>query len=418
MLRNPIFDIENWREIGQTLARNKTRTFLTAFGIFWGTAMLAMLWGGASGLQGMMLRNFQGFSTNLGGMIPNRTSISYKGFNKGMTWSVTMSDVENVRKVAPYIDKLSAITQNSATAKYDTNSSSGSTMGVESEYFQIIEPVIYAGRVLDASDISLKRKVAVLGKRRAEELFGMDYMNAVGKFINDNGVYFKVIGVAGQNTDATFGTKIDDAIIIPSTVQKQAFNTGNNVGYFIYTVPSGHRPRDNFKYITRVLCAAHPIHPNDDNAIYQLDISEQFEKVDMLFFGISLLALFVGAGTLLAGIIGVGNIMWIIVKERTHEIGIRRAIGAKPSDIIVQILSESMVLTTIAGLAGITFATLALAVIDMATADPLRGTAGFQLMPHHAGFIFVTFFVLGTVAGIIPAFKAMKIKPIEAINDK
>jgi putative ABC transport system permease protein len=418
MFKNPIFDIENWREIGQTLSRNKTRTFLTAFGIFWGTAMLAMLIGGASGLKGLMSRNFNGFSTNLSAMIPSRTTISYKGFNKGMTWSLNSTDIDNIRRTAPYIEYASPITSIYATAKYKTNSSTGATMGVESDYFKIITPKIYAGRILDANDVKQMHKVAVVGKRRAEELFGSDYRSAIGEYINDNGIYFKVVGIAGQTAEAQIGGKIDDAIILPATVQKQAFNIGDNYGYFIYTAPSGHKPKENFKYITRAICANHPISPDDSSAIYQMDISEQFEQVENVFLGIQLLAIFVGLGTLFAGIIGVGNIMWIIVKERTHEIGIRRALGAKPSDIIVQILSESMVLTTIAGMFGIAFAILVLAVAEQLLTDPIKGSAGFNLLPQQAIAIFITFIILGTAAGIIPAVKAMKIKPIEAINDK
>ena len=149
-----------------------------------------------------------------------------------------------------------------------------------------------------------------------------------------------------------------------------------------------------------------------------MNMAEAFRMVDNLFLGVSLLALFVGAGTLIAGIIGVGNIMWIIVKERTQEIGIRRAIGAKPRDIVVQILSEGMVLTAIAGTAGICFATLVLTIVDKVTYDEWLGSAHFQLQFSHAVTIMIVFLVLGTAAGLIPAIKAMRIKPIEAMRDK
>ncbi len=162
----------------------------------------------------------------------------------------------------------------------------------------------------------------------------------------------------------------------------------------------------------------HPISPDDDKAMWFLDISEQFEMVDNLFMGISLLALFVGAGTLLAGVIGVGNIMWIIVKERTREIGIRRAIGAKPSDIIAQILTESMTLTAVSGVTGVCFAVGALALTEKLTYDPILGSAHFDLAMADAAGIVVAFLILGTLAGIIPALKAMRIKPVEALNDK
>ncbi len=176
--------------------------------------------------------------------------------------------------------------------------------------------------------------------------------------------------------------------------------------------PSSLQPR-----IERILRNNHPIHPDDHNAIWFFDVSEKFQMVDNLFMGITVLALFVGVGTLLAGIIGVGNIMWVIVKERTQEIGIRRAIGAKPRDIIVQILSEGVVMTIVAGIAGICFATLVLAVAQHLTANEIS-VPRFQLAFSEAMTIMATFVILGTAAGLIPSIKAMRIKPIEAMNDK
>lgn len=180
-MKNPIFDIDNWREIGAILARNKTRTFLTAFGIFWGTAMLAMLWGGASGLEGMMKRNFQGFATNLGGVFPNRTTKPYKGFNKGLSWSLDDNDVTYFRRVCPYLEYSSTLTFNVASMTYKDKTNAGQVQGVEGDYFKMQIPIIYEGRALNSSDVSGYRKVAVIGKNVADELFGND--SAVGKFI-------------------------------------------------------------------------------------------------------------------------------------------------------------------------------------------------------------------------------------------
>ena len=167
----------------------------------------------------------------------------------------------------------------------------------------------------------------------------------------------------------------------------------------------------------RLMYSRHSIAPDDERAMEVFDISEKFEMVDNLFKGVSLLAMFIGLSTLLAGIIGIGNIMWVIVKERTQEIGIRRAIGAKPRDIIVQILSEGMMLTAVAGVAGICFAAMALGITQTLTANEIS-TPQFQMNLYQALVIMVTFAVLGTLAGLIPATKAMKIKPIEALNDK
>jgi putative ABC transport system permease protein len=270
--------------------------------------------------------------------------------------------------------------------------------------------------VLNISDEAQIKKVAVVGKNVAAELFGTE--SPVGKYISINGVYFLVIGVARQTTEVSIGSKIDDSVILPSTTLRRAYNKGIDIDGFIYTAKSGHSPKEIEPIIRKAASTFHPIDPTDKDAMFFMDISENFSMVENLFLGISLLAIFVGVGTLLAGIIGIGNIMWIIVKERTQEIGIRRAIGAKPRDIIAQVLSESMVLTAIAGLAGICFAVLVLVIAEHLTYDPILGSANFQLSFTKALGIMAVFLILGTIAGVVSAIKAMKIKPIEALNDK
>lgn len=415
-MKTSLFDLENWREIGATLARNKTRTFLTAFGIFWGTAMLAMLFGGARGFEGVMKRNFAGLSTNLGGVFPNRRTMPYKGFNKGSGWNMTSRDVELIRQLAPAIEYSSEINNKSVTASYGSNTKASSIAGVDGDYVKINLPVISDGRFLNETDVSQQRKVAVIGKNMATSLFGNE--SPVGKYVNLDGIYFLVVGVASQLSDAQVGVRIDDSFLLPSTTMRQAYNWGNTVGYFIYTAPEGHSPSENEATIRRILSSQHSISPDDKNAIEFMDLSEMFEMINNLFLGISLLALFVGFGSLFAGVIGVGNIMWIVVKERTQEFGIRRAIGAKPLDITIQVLSESILLTIVAGTLGVCFGALVLGIADKVTFDPVLGHAGFELPFKTALIIVATFFILGSAAGTIPAFRAMKIKPIEAINDK
>ena len=415
-MKLPIFDSDNWREIFATLSRNKTRTFLTAFGIFWGTAMLGLLWGGADGLQGMLMRNFNGFATNMGATFGGRTTKSYRGFNKGTTWNLNSTDVALIRHYATDIDLSSTMLQLNGTFKYGTKSKSGMVQGVESDFFSIQVPLLVSGRLINASDCDKHLKVAVIGSNVADELFGGK--SPLGAYIEISGIYFKVIGVARQKSDASIGGRLDDGVIVPGPTMQTAYNIGNNIGVFLYTAREGKTPSDIQPVIKAAVRKNHPIDPTDEDAFWFMDISEQFKMVENLFLGVKILALFVGFGTLLAGVIGVGNIMWIIVKERTQEIGIRRAIGAKPVDIIIQILSESMALTSIAGIGGICFAALVLAAVDKLTFDPVLGSAHFQLDFSSAVIILVLFLVLGTAAGIIPSVKAMRIKPIEAINDK
>ncbi len=415
-MRLTIFDPENWREIGATLARNKTRTFLTAFGIFWGTAMLAMLWGGAHGFEGIMRRNFAGIATNLGGVFPNSRSMSYKGFNKGSYWNLTFSDAEAMVRVALAIEYSSEVINRWGTGAYGTKSKAASVLGVGAQYSKIMEPLLDSGRFINSADVAAGRKVVVLGRNRAADLFGTE--DPVGKYLSVGGVYFRCIGVAGQISEGSIGGRIDDSYIIPSTTMRQAYNTGDRISFFVYTAPAGHTPKENQEAMRRVLASKHTIHPDDKNAVGFMDISEMFNVIDNLFLGLAILAAFIGASSLLSGVIGVGNIMWIIVKERTHEFGVRRAIGAKPSDITVQVLSESILLTLVAGTAGVTFATVVLGAADHLTMHPLLGKAGFELPFGTAVAIVLLFFVLGSAAGTLPAVKAMRIKPIEAIRDK
>ena len=275
---------------------------------------------------------------------------------------------------------------------------------------------MYEGRFINSSDISASRKVAVIGKNIAGELFGNE--SPVGKRVSLNGIYFTCIGVAGQKGDASIMGRIDDSFILPGSTLRLTFNRGNQVGFFVYTAPKGKKPSDNEPAIRRALSRLHAIHPADNNAIGFMDISEEFEMVDNLFLGLSILAFFVGFGSLMAGIIGVGNIMWIIVRERTHEFGVRRAIGAKPLDITVQVLCESILLTLVAGMAGVCFAAMILGAADAVTASPVLGKAGFEIGFTQAVGILAAFFVLGSAAGTLPAIKAMKIKPIEALREK
>lgn len=415
-MKTTFFDIENWKEIGATLARNKTRTFLTAFGIFWGTAMLAMLLGGASGLESMLRRNFEGFATNTGLMFPGRTTMSYQGFNKGTSWSLNATDAKNIRASIPEIEALTGVDNINTTIARGTLSTSAAVQGIDADYSRIFEPVIQEGRFINESDDILEKKICVIGKNIAGSLFPDS--SPIGEYIEVNNVYFKIVGVAYQTSEIQINSKIDDAVIVPLGVYRKAFSRGEDLGGMMFTVKNGMTPTEVKPRIMRILTHNHKmLHPDDENALFFMDVSEQFKMVDNLFMGISLLALFVGAGTLIAGIIGVGNIMWVIVKERTQEIGIRRAIGAKPSDIITQVLSEGVALTTVAGIAGISFATIVLKIVETVTTDE-KGATHFLLSFDGAMEIVAVFMILGIGAGFIPAVKAMKIKPIEAMNSK
>ncbi len=411
-----IFDIDNWREIGATLSRNKTRTFLTAFGIFWGTAMLTLLWGGSHGLTGMMRSNFDGIATNSAMLFANRTTVPYNGYRKGMNWSLDMTDLHNLEASVPAIETISPMSQRATTYKHGTQSKTGAVQGIEPSFIKALPPIITSGRFINVTDEASERKVAVIGDNVAKELFmGTD---PVGQFIEIDNIHYRVVGtVRARTKNINFsGTKTEDAVFIPLSTFRRAYNTGDKFHFMMIVFRQGHKPSESLPYIKRVIRQNHPISPDDDAALAFWDMSEMFEMFGNLFTGINVLLMFVGFSSLLAGIIGVGNIMWIVVKERTKEFGIRRAIGATPATILWQILSESAVLTVIAGLAGICFAVGILALVSkMPLGDQ---PVSFQLSFTEAIVILILFIVLGAGAGTIPALKAMRIKPVQAMNDK
>ena len=411
-------DIDRWEEIIVTITRNKTRSFLTAFGIFWGIFMLVALMGGSQDIQEMMASNFAGFATNSGFTGSNQTSKAYKGFRKGRYWQLELNDIERIRQAIPEIEILSPVNSKwGIKATYDKNESSSCSMkGVYPEYAEIETPILTFGRFINHIDIKEQRKVCVIGKQIYENLFP-DGSNPCGKFINANGIYYQVIGVNTSSGNMSVNGWPPTTIVIPFSTMQQSYNFGNNIELLCYTAHPGNSIKNIQARIESVLKKAHLIHPDDKQAILNVDAEALFSMVDNLFKGINILSWMVGLGTLLAGAIGVSNIMMVTVKERTSEIGIRRAIGAKPHDIMSQILSESMVLTSLAGMAGISFAVLILQMLELGTAQ--SETPGhFQISFWTAIGACIILLIMGMLAGLAPAYRAMAIKPIEAIRDE
>ncbi len=412
------FDIDTFNEILATITRNKTRSLLTAFGVFWGIFMLVMLLGGGNGFKALMSANFEGFAQNSAFIWPNRTGEAYKGFRKGRWWGMNPTDIERVRKIKGI--EMVTCTQNrwGGTAVYQENKSEDvSINGHYPDYDKIEKQRIKYGRFINDIDIREKRKVCFVGKKVAEDLFGKD-VNACGSYIKVDGIYYQVIGIGDSgNGNISINGSADEAVSIPFTTFAATYNIGDDIGLMCLTLKPGYDMEQCQPEIERVIKANNLIHPDDTQAIQMMNAAALFEMVDSLFAGINILIWLIGLGTLISGVIGVSNIMMVTVKERTVEIGIRRAIGATPRVIMEQILTESMVLTLIAGATGISVAVWLLQAVNMGM-EAGGETAGFQVSFYTAIGASVLVMVLGIVAGIAPAYRAMSIKPIEAIRDE
>lgn len=412
-----LFDLDVWEEILVTITRNKTRSLLTAFGIFWGIFMLIALMGGAQGMQDMLSREFEGFATNSGFMGSNKTGKAYKGFQQGRYWDLENSDVDRIRRSVSEIDIITpSLAKWGLDIIYNEQKISGTLKGLYPEYGKIEEPLITYGRYLNDMDIQERRRVCIIGKRIYESLFpgGED---PCGKYIKINGIYYQVIGVSMSTGNISIQGRSETSVIIPFSTMQQNYNFGQKVQLLCYTAKKGHSISEVEKKVDQVVKQAHYIHPDDSQATILVNAEAIFSMMDNLFSGIRILGWMVGLGTLFAGAIGVSNIMMVTVKERTTEIGIRRAIGAKPNDILQQILSESMVLTIIAGMAGIAFAVFLLNAVEVGTSEPTAPTH-FLISFGEAIGACLLLLVLGLLAGLAPAYRAMSVKPIDAIRDE
>lgn len=345
-------DIDTCEEILITITRNKTRSLLTAFGVFWGIFMLVALIGGGQGLEYMLKKNFEGFATNSGFLASQRTGEAYKGFRKGRWWNLESTDIERLRSQVKEVEVITpSVARWGSKAVYEDKKYDCSVKGLYPDYLHIESQEMAYGRFINEVDIREARKVCVIGKRIYESLFKPGE-NPCGKYVRVDGIYYQVIGMSSSEGDMNIQGRASEAVTLPFTTMQQAYNLGGQIDVVCFTAKQGVKVSELQPKMEQIIKAAHYIAPNDKQAVMYLNAEAMFSMVDNLFNGINILVWMVGLGTLLAGAIGVSNIMMVTVKERTTEIGIRRAIGARPKDILQQILSESMVLTTIAGMFG------------------------------------------------------------------
>ena len=417
-----MFDLDRWTEIWVTITRNKTRSLLTCFGVFWGILMLVILLGSGRGMQNGIMRSVNGFATNSAFFFADRTSESYKGFNKGRQWNMRNRDVESIRREVKELSAISPIIWGNSSDKnivYGMMSGTFNVKGVHPDYFQIETQKLFHGRLLNEVDERERRKVCLIGTKVKEVLFKEE--DPCGSYIRVNGIYYQVVGVVQQRASGVnIGGRSEECVFLPFSTMQQTLNQGDIIHFLCVAAKPDVQMLPVINKIKSIIKEQNLIAPTDPQAVSAINLAAQFETFNNAFLGINILIWIVGVGTLLAGIIGVSNIMMVTVKERTKEIGVRRALGAKPWNIISQIMSESLLITAMAGLMGLTVGVFLLDMVDQLIGDPV----GETMLLHPAVSIQVALaatsilLLAGLLAGLIPAWRAMQIKAIDAIREE
>ena len=414
-------DIDTYREIIDTLTRNKSRSFLTGFGVFWGVFMLVALMGGGKGLKEKLDKNFEGFAQNAVIIGAEQTTKPYKGFRKGRWWAMEYKDIDRLKQKVPELNAAAPILFSSwrggNTAYYGDQKTTPRIQGTVPEIVEIIAPKMYYGRYLNEMDIKEHRKVCVIGKKVYKDLF-KEGGDPCGKKIRIDSTYYEVVGVDYSSGNINIGGRTEEKVTIPISMMQAAFNRGNEIDVIAATGRQGVMMSEITPRIRETIARAHYVDPTDEQGMFVFNSELMFQMINNLFKGVNILIWLVGLGTLLAGAIGVSNIMMVTVRERTTEIGIRRAIGATPKMILSQIISESIVLTLVAGMSGILFGVMILQMLEMYNTEDGIIETHFQVSFWTAIFCAVVVSTLGVLAGLAPAARAMSIKPVDAMRDE
>lgn len=419
-----IFDRDTWQEIFGSIQKNKVRTIITVIGVLWGIFIYIALSGSANGLDNGFEREFENIAMNSMFVWAQRTSIPYEGFKTGRNPQLKLKDAQTLRNNIP---EIQFIAPRNVRGVFDGSSGSQIVRGAKSgtyniygdfpEYTKIATKKIYdKGRFINQSDIDNARKVCVIGERTQKELFEEDE-EPVGKFVRIDDIYFQVIGVHKYIQGGGFES--DGDVFIPFATFKKLYNTGENVKWFTIAAYDDADVIQVEKDVKQTLKRIHRVSPKDERAFGSFNLGEVFNRIMGFARGMTFLSLIVGIATIIAGVIGIGNILLISVKERTKELGVRRALGATPSEVRMQIILESVFLTVIAGIFGIVLGAFVLAGIN-------AGTANLEDFPYTNPTVPISFVLgalsimvtLGTLIGLIPAQRAVSIKPIDALREE
>ena len=419
-----MFNRDRWKEILEVLTSNWFRTVLTAFGVFWGIFILIVLLAAGKGLENGINADFGDIATNTMFMWTRRTTKPYQGLPKDRSFEFQREDVRAIRDNVPNLRFISPRNQLGGFSSGGNNVVRGLNSGaynVYGDYPEIInqDPMtVTSGRFINYNDINEKRKIAIIGQGVKNDLYEKGE-EVLGTYIKIQGVNFLVVGTYKKNS-SDGGEEAQKEIFVPFTAFSQAFNRGEDVGWMAITAKDGSSISVLKEKIINVMRKKHKVHPEDNRAIGYFDLYEQYNRVESLFSGIRWIAIIVGTFVLISGIIGVSNIMLIVVKECTKEIGIRRALGESPWSIKKQILMESIFLTIISGMTGIIFGALIIYGINALLESV--GPVDMFLSPSVSVGVVVSalmaLVISGLLAGFIPANSAIRVRPIEALRNE
>ena len=408
-----LFDRDTWQDVYDSMSKNKLRTFITMIGVWWGILLLIGLLGAARGMENSFNRLFGDFATNSVFMWAQSTSKPFKGFQEGKRVQVTLSDAQKIRENVEGIEFVVPRNQNGSLVVRKFLSGNFTVAGDYPLFDKVQKKKMLNGRFINQNDIDDNKKVAVISEDIYKQLFNKDEQ-AIGEYIEINSINFTVIGVFEQGNIG-----MGDQIHIPFTTFQQIYNQGEQIGFMMITGKPEFdilQIEEDAKLLLRNL---HRVHPEDKRAFGSFNLGEQFARVTGFLTGMQFLTWFVGIATLIAGVFAIGNILLITVKERTKEIGVRRALGATPFEIKRQIVVEAVFLTLVAGIMGIISGGWILIWLDSAFGqgdDATLVNASVSI-----GIVFLALLILvtlGTLIGLIPAFKATSVKPIEALREE
>lgn len=420
-----MFDIDFWQELWHTITANKKRSVLTAFGVTWGMVMLIVMAGCGFGLKKSLNEQFECVDANAGILFSNFTTEAYDGYKAGRWWQLTDDDLELLRSQYPEIKRITGeISQGGGLGNNVVRNGQGgaySLRGIEPVFQSILSTKMLSGRYINNIDIDQSRKVCVIGRKIVNALY-MPGEDPIGSTIQVNGIGFTVVGTCTDASESVnIGSEDDETVILPISTMRLMFGSNNTTLDMIVFATDGKAPIAPLtERIRQTLYSAHHISPTDKGAMWMMSMQDILNKTNALFGGLTILIWLVGIGTLFAGAVGVSNIMLVTVRERRQEIGIRRALGASPHVIIRQILCESFVLTSLAGVVGIVLGVWLLRLI--ASIITASSDSGFVLNPQISFGLtmvaLVILIVLGIAAGLLPAQKAISVKAVEALQEE